>query len=72
MSDGSPVTPAFDALMLANLREWRARVDTDTREARRWAMRLTIDELDMLLRRCDELDALKAAACAMPDERPTT
>lgn len=73
MSDGSPVTPELDARMLADLREWRARVSADTREARRWSMRLTIDELDMLLRAAAERDALKAALCSeweaeIPDE----
>lgn len=68
MSDGSPVTPQLDARMLADLREWRARVDTNAREAGRWSMRLTLDELDMLLRIADERDALKREACADPDE----
>lgn len=58
-----------DARMLAELREWRARVDTNAREAGRWSMRLTIDELDMLLRIADERDALKRELCAEPDER---
>lgn len=69
MSDGSPVTPELDARMLADLREWRVRADT--RDGARWSMRLTLDELDMLLRRCDELEALKRRECEMPDERPS-
>lgn len=65
MADGSPVTPELDARMLADLREWRARVSPDDK---RWSMRLTIDELDMLLRRCADLDIARRQACADPDE----
>ena len=68
MSDGSPVTPQLDARMLADLREWRARVDTNAREAGRWSMRLTLDELDMLLRIADERDAIRRELCEMPDD----
>ena len=67
MSDGPPVTPQLDAHMLAELREWRARVDT-SRDARRWSMRLTLDELDMLLRIADERDAIRRELCEMPDD----
>lgn len=69
MSDGSPVSPELDARMLADLREWLARVDANAREARRWSMRLTIDELDMLLRRVDDLETLKREMCADIAER---
>ena len=68
MSDGSPVTPELDARMLADLREWRARLAPTSLDGNRWSARLTIDELDMLLRRCDELEALKRRECAMPDD----
>lgn len=70
MSDGSGaqgralVTPELDARMLAELREWRSRYPVAQLHA------VTADELDMLLRAAAERDALKAAACAMPDERP--
>lgn len=64
MSDGSPVSPEIDARMLADLRAWRARQDAAPRH-----LTLTIDELDMFLRVAAERDALKAAACEMPDER---
>ena len=64
MSDGSPVTPQLDARMLADLRECRARVDTNGR----WSMRLTLDELDMLLRIADERDAIRRELCEMPDD----
>lgn len=69
MADGSPVTPELDARMLADLREWRRRIEPSPG---RWSMRLTIDELDMLLRRCAEVDELKRQACEMSDERPST
>lgn len=62
MSDGSPVTPELDARMLAELREWRRRYPIASMHG------ITGDELDMLLRAVDERDALKAAACEMPDE----
>lgn len=64
MSDGSPVTPQYDARMLAEIREWRSRLAPTSLEGNRWSARLTIDELDMLLRVAAERDALKAAACA--------
>lgn len=64
MSDGSPVTPQYDARMLAELREWRRRLAPTSLDGNRWSARLTIDELDMLLRVAAERDALKAAACA--------
>lgn len=60
MADGSPVTPELDARMLADLREWRDRIEPSPGS---WSMRLTIDELDMLLRRCAEVDELKRQAC---------
>ena len=66
MSDGSPVSPQLDARMLAELREWRRRADTS--DGTRWSMRLTIDELDMLLRVADERDAIKRELCEMPDD----
>lgn len=66
MSDGTPVSPRLDARMLADLRAWRARHSTGIRH-----LTLTIDELDMFLRVAAERDALKAAACEMPDERPS-
>ena len=64
MSDGSPVTPQLDARMLAELREWRRRLAPTSVDGNRWSARLTIDELDMLLRAAAERDALKAASCA--------
>lgn len=64
MSDGSPVSPELDARLLADLREWRARLAPTSLEGNRWSARLTIDELDMLLRVAAERDALKAAAAA--------
>ena len=64
MSDGSPVSPQLDARLLGDLREWRARLAPTSLEGNRWSARLTIDELDMLLRVAAERDALKAAACA--------
>lgn len=50
--------------MLAELREWRRRLAPTSLDGSRWSARLTIDELDMLLRVAAERDALKAAACA--------
>ena len=64
MSDGSPVSPELDARLLADLREWRARLSPTGLGGSRWSARLTIDELDMLLRVAAERDALKAAAVA--------
>lgn len=63
MSDGSPVSPQLDARLLGDLREWRARLAPTPLEGNRWSARLTIDELDMLLRVAAERDALKAALC---------
>ena len=60
MSDGTPVTAESDARLLKSLREWRAR---HTDEVRRTVM-LTVDELDMLFRRVDELTAIKRLVCA--------
>jgi hypothetical protein len=68
MSDGSPVSPQLDARMLADLREWRERIGAGV-HAGRWSMRLTIDELDMLLRRVDDLETLKREMCADIAER---
>lgn len=64
MSDGSPVSPERDARMLAYLRAWRRSINPIQ-------VTLTVDEFNMLLRVADERDALKAAACEMPDERPS-
>lgn len=64
MSDGSPVSPQLDARLLGDLREWRARLAATSLEGNRWSARLTIDELDMLLRAVAERDALKAALCS--------
>lgn len=64
MSDGSTVTPQLDARLLADIRAWRARLAPTSLDGNRWSARLTIDELDMLLRAAAERDALKAAACA--------
>lgn len=64
MSDGTPVSPELDARLLADLREWRARLAPTSLEGSRWSARLTIVELDMLLRVAAERDALKAAAMA--------
>ena len=66
MSDGTPVSPELDARMLAHPRAWRARHVTGLRR-----VTLTSAELDMLLRVAAERDKLKAAACEMPDERPS-
>lgn len=66
MSDGTPVSPELDARMLSDLRAYRARHSTGIRH-----LLLMIDELDMFLRVAAERDALKAAACEMPDERPS-
>ncbi len=64
MSDGSPVSPELDARLLADLREWRARLHPTSLEGNRWSARLTIVELDALLRIADERDALRRAAVA--------
>lgn len=64
MSDGSPVSARLDAWMLADLREWRARVV----EKAPWSVRLTVVELDMLLRVADDRDALRRELCEMPDD----
>lgn len=63
MSDGTPVSPELDARMLADLRAWRARQDPDLRR-----LTLTIDELDMFLRRCTELEELRRELVDMPDD----
>lgn len=68
MSDGSPVSPELDARMLADLREWRARLAPTSLGGNRWSARLTIDELDMLLRVADDRDALRRELCEMPDD----
>jgi hypothetical protein len=68
MSDGSPVSARLDARMLADLREWRARVDTTSTGGNRWSARLTVDEFDMLLRVADDRDALRRELCEMPDD----
>lgn len=62
--DGTPVSPKLDARMLADLREWRARLDTGPT-----IIALTIDELDMFLRRCAELEELRRELVDMPDDR---
>lgn len=62
MSDGTPVTPEFDARMLAELREWRRRYPIASMHG------ITGDELDMLLRAVDERDALKRELVDMPDD----
>jgi hypothetical protein len=59
MSDGSPVSPQLDARMLADLRTWRARLAPTSTGGNRWSARLTVDELDMLLRVADDRDALR-------------
>lgn len=63
MSDGSPVSPEIDARMLADLRAWRARLDTGPT-----IIALTIDELDMFLRVAAERDALRRELVDMPDD----
>ena len=63
MSDGTPVSPLLDACMLAVLREWRAHHGTGLRH-----IMLTIDELDMFLRRCTELEELRRELVDMPDD----
>lgn len=68
MSDGSPVSPRLDARMLADIREWRARLAPTSLDGNRWSARLTIDELDMLLHVADERDAIKRELCEMPDD----
>lgn len=64
MSDGAPVSPELDARLLADLREWRSRLHPTNLDGNRWSARLTIDELDALLRIADERDALRAASVA--------
>lgn len=64
MSDGTPVSPELDARLLADLREWRSRLHPTNLDGNRWSARLTIDELDALLRIADERDALRAASVA--------
>lgn len=63
MSDGTPVSPRLDARMLADLRAYRARHNTGFAH-----IRLTIDELDMLLRVAAERDALRRELVDMPDD----
>lgn len=63
----APRDPRLDARMLADLRAWRfnpPRVGPHGANAL-----LGMDELDLLLAVADERDALKRAACAMPDEK---
>lgn len=55
-----------DARLLADLRAWRERVTGSEHD--RWSARLTLDELDMLLRAADERDALRRQLCEMPDD----
>ena len=62
MSDGTPVTAEHDAQMLKGLREWRRRYPAATMHG------VTGDELDMLLRRVDELTAIKRLMCSMGGE----
>ena len=69
MSDGTPISPRLDARMLADLREYRARLSPTSLGGYRWSARLTIDELDMLLRVADERDALRRELVDMPDDR---
>ena len=59
MYDGTPVTAESDARLLSGLREWRARRTTSTN-----SLTITVDELDMLFRRVDELTAIKRLVCA--------
>ena len=68
MSDGSPVTPQLDARLLADIREWRARLAPTGVDGNRWSARLTIVELDMLLRVAAERDALRRELVDMPDD----
>ena len=68
MSDGTPVSPELDARMLADLREFRTRLVPTSLEGNRWSARLTIDELDMLLRVAAERDALRRELVDMPDD----
>lgn len=63
MSDGTPVSPELDAHMLSDLRTWRAGPLADLRY-----FTLTIDEFDMLLRRCTELEELRRELVDMPDD----
>ena len=62
MSDGTPVTAEHDARMLEGLREWRRRYPAATMHG------VTGDELDMLLRRVDELTAIKRLVCSIGRE----
>ena len=64
MSNGAPVTAESDARMLEGLREWRARYPNEVSRP----VMLTIDELDMLFRRVDELTAIKRLVCAAEDQ----
>ena len=63
MSNGAPVTAEHDALLLSGLRKWRARRTTSTN-----SLTITVDELDMLFRRVDELTAIKRLVCAAGGE----
>ena len=63
MSDGTPVTAESDARLLKGLREWRARRTASTN-----SLTITVDELDMLFRRVDDLTAIKRLVCAAGGE----
>lgn len=54
-----------DALLIAELREHRARIATGAP----WTLRVTLDELDALLAAVDERDAFKREATAEPTVR---
>lgn len=60
---------AFDEMMLADLREWRRRVE-ERGATPPEAVTIMMTELDALLEAVAERDVLKREACADPDERP--
>ena len=60
---------AFDEAMLADLREWRRRIE-ERGATPPDVVSLTMPELDALLEAVAERDVLKREACATPDEAP--
>lgn len=58
-----------DAKMIADLRSFREMLAY--RAPGKEEMTVTLEELDALLRAVDTRDALNAASCEMPDERPS-
>lgn len=66
-ADEREAQAAGDEAMIADLRAWRERVRVV--DDHRFSARLTLGEIDAVLRAIDERDALKREAVTMPDER---